>query len=138
MAKRIRWGRTRRWRLRLADFADWIVGKDPRDINGIWYHMYLHSRFPGGSVINAAISGIDHALWDISGKAAGQPVYRMLGGKCRDRIRVYQSCGGATPEACAAERKSARRKIRLHRPQDVAASAEREPDVLECRGGCGR
>ena len=31
----------------IADFADWIVGKDPRDINGIWYHMYLHSRFSG-------------------------------------------------------------------------------------------
>ena len=90
----------------ISDFADWIVGKDPRDINGIWYHMYLHSRFPGGSVINAAISGIDHALWDISGKAAGQPVYRMLGGKCRDRIRVYQSCGGATPEACAESAKA--------------------------------
>lgn len=85
----------------IEDFAIWIVGKDPRDITGIWHHLYNQTRFPGGSVIGAAMSGIEHALWDISGKAAGVPVYRMLGGKCRDRIRVYQSCGGATPEACA-------------------------------------
>jgi len=85
----------------IADFATWLVGRDPRDITGIWQHLYAHTRFPGGSVVNAAISGIEHALWDISGKAAGVPVYRLLGGKCRDRIRVYQGIGGATPEACA-------------------------------------
>lgn len=85
----------------IRDFESWIVGRDPRDITGIWYHLYAHSRFPGGSVVNAAISGIEHALWDISGKAAGVPVYRLLGGRCRDRVRVYQSCGGGTPEACA-------------------------------------
>ena len=86
----------------IRDFQSWIAGRDPRDVNGIWYHLYAHSRFPGGSVVNAAISGIEHALWDIAGKAAGVPVYRLLGGKCRDRIRVYQSCGGATPAAIAA------------------------------------
>ena len=86
----------------IRDFQSWIAGRDPRDVNGIWYHLYAHSRFPGGSVVNAAISGIEHALWDIAGKAAGVPVYRLLGGKCRDRIRVYQSCSGDTPEAIAA------------------------------------
>ena len=85
----------------IRDFESWIVGRDPRDITGIWHHLYAHSRFPGGSVVNAAISGIEHALWDISGKAAGVPVYRLLGGKCRDRIRVYQGIGGDTPAACA-------------------------------------
>jgi galactonate dehydratase len=85
----------------IADFATWLLGRDPRDISGIWHHLYAHSRFPGGSVVNAAISGIEHALWDVSGKAAGLPVYRLLGGRCRDRIRVYQSCGGDTPQACA-------------------------------------
>lgn len=67
--------------------------------------MYNFTRFPGGAVINAAISGIEYALWDISGKAAGLPVYMLLGGKCRDRIRVYQSAGGSTPQQLAASAK---------------------------------
>jgi galactonate dehydratase len=64
--------------------------------------MYNGSRFPGGSVVNSAISGIEHALWDIKGEALGVPVYELLGGRCRDRVRVYQSPHGETPEALAA------------------------------------
>jgi galactonate dehydratase len=86
----------------IHDFEEWLIGRDPRDIEGLWQLMYAGSRFPGGSVVNAAISGIEHALWDIAGKAAGLPVYRLLGGKCRDRVRVYQSPGGSTPEEVAA------------------------------------
>ncbi|MFC1713099.1 galactonate dehydratase [Candidatus Poribacteria bacterium] len=82
-------------------FADWLKGLNPMDIEDLWARMYNGSRFPGGSVINSAISGIEHALWDISGKALGVPVYKLLGGKCRDKIRVYQSAGGGTPEALA-------------------------------------
>ena len=85
----------------IRDFAGWLVGRDPRDIEGLWQLMYAGSRFPGGMVLNAAISGIEHALWDIAGKAAGLPVYRLVGGKCRDKIRVYQSPRGNTPEELA-------------------------------------
>jgi galactonate dehydratase len=70
----------------IRDFEGWLVGRDPRDIEGLWQLMYAGSRFPGGMVLNAAISGIEHALWDISGKAAGLPVYRLVGGKCRDTV----------------------------------------------------
>lgn len=87
----------------IHDFEEWLVGRDPRDIEGLWHLMYAGSRFPGGSVVNAAISGIEHALWDIAGKAAGLPVYRLLGGKCRDKIRVYQSPRGNTPEELATD-----------------------------------
>ena len=52
-------------------------------------------------MINAAISGIEHALWDIKGKAFDVPVYQLVGGKCRERVRVYQSARGDTPEALA-------------------------------------
>ncbi len=89
------------------DFKDWLVGQDPRNIEHLWATMYNFSRFPGGSVLNAAISGIEHALWDIAGKAVGLPVYRLLGGKCRDKVRVYQGVGGAEPQQLAENAKAA-------------------------------
>ena len=80
---------------------DWIVGDDPRDIERLWATMYQGLRFPPGSVGLAAISGIEHTLWDISAKALALPVYRLLGGRVRDRVRVYQGCSGPTPEKAA-------------------------------------
>jgi galactonate dehydratase len=81
--------------------SEWLIGRDPQDVEGLWHLMYDASRFPGGSVLNAAISGIEHALWDIKGKALGVPVYQLIGGKCRDKVRVYQSISGNTPDALA-------------------------------------
>ena len=75
----------------ILDFKEWLVGKDPRNIEYLWATMYNFTRFPGGLVVNAAISGIEHALWDIAGKAAGLPVYMLLGGKCRNKVRCYQA-----------------------------------------------
>ncbi len=75
----------------IRDFKEWLVGKDPRNVEYLWATMYNFTRFPGGLVVNSAISGIEHALWDIAGKAAGLPVYMLLGGKCRNKIRVYQA-----------------------------------------------
>ena len=86
----------------INDFKRWLVGMDPRHIEYIWATLYNFTRFPGGSVVNAAISGIEHALWDISGKAAGLPVYMLMGGKIRDKVRVYQSAGGREPKDVAA------------------------------------
>jgi galactonate dehydratase len=79
----------------IEDFAEWLIGRDPFDIEGLWQLMYAGSRFPGGSIVNAAISGIEHALWDIKGKVLGVPVYELVGGKCCEKVRVYQSAGGA-------------------------------------------
>jgi galactonate dehydratase len=70
-------------------FKDWLVGQDPTRIEYLWRLLYNGSRFPGGSVINAAISGIEQALWDLKGKALGVPVYQLIGGRCRDKVRVY-------------------------------------------------
>src|SRR5262249_734750 len=83
-------------------FEEWLIGQDPTRIEHLWAMMYQGIRFPGGSVVNSAISGIEHALWDISGKRFGVPVYQLLGGAVRDRIRVYQSPSGRTPAELAA------------------------------------
>jgi galactonate dehydratase len=81
--------------------AEYLVGKDPLQIERHWQHMFRRCLFRGGSDAMAALGGIDMALWDISGKAANLPVHRLLGGPTRDRIRVYGHLGGATPEEMA-------------------------------------
>ena len=90
----------------INDFKSWLVGQDPRNVEHLWATMMNFTRFPGGLVVNAAISGIEHALWDIAGKAAGLPVYMLLGGKCREKIRVYQSAGGDSPARVAESAKA--------------------------------
>jgi len=69
--------------------AERIEGKDPTQIEKLWQVMYRHGFWRGGVVIGSALSAIDQALWDITGKAYGQPVYKLLGGPVRDRIRAY-------------------------------------------------
>ena len=68
---------------------DFLIGQDPTRVEYLWQQMYRHPFWRGGPVLSAAISGIDQALWDIAGKAAGLPVYKMLGGPVRDRVRCY-------------------------------------------------
>ena len=72
-------------------FAEWLEGEDPNNVEHLWARLYNQSRFPGGSVVNAAISGIEHALWDIKGKALGKPVRELLGPVQRTRVRAYAS-----------------------------------------------
>lgn len=88
-------------------FREWLIGHDPTRIEHLWRLMYNGSRFPGGSMLNAAISGIETALWDLKGKIHGVPVYQLLGGRCRDRIRLYLGVGGNTPAELAASAKEA-------------------------------
>ena len=75
-----------------------LIGEDPRRIEWLWTRMYEGgSGYKGGPVKMSAISGIDMALWDITGKAAGLPVHRLLGGATRDRVLVYRAVGGGRP-----------------------------------------
>ncbi|HEU5315887.1 MAG TPA: galactonate dehydratase [Chloroflexota bacterium] len=85
----------------VKDFEQWLVGQDPLRIEHLWAMMYNGTRFPPGPTILSAISGIEHALWDIKGKALGVPVWQLLGGAVRDKVRVYQNPGGGTPEQTA-------------------------------------
>lgn len=74
-----------------------LLGEDPRRIEFLWQGMYRAGFYRGGCVLMSAISGIDHALWDIFGKSVGLPVHQLLGGACRDKVRVYGGCGGTDP-----------------------------------------
>ena len=81
--------------------ATWLKGEDPRRIEYLMMKTHQQFRFPPGGVGLAAVSGIEHALWDISGKAAGLPVYMLLGGNVRDRVRVYHGVGGQDAQQTA-------------------------------------
>ena len=73
----------------VKEIEPYLVGKDPRPVAKHWQAIYRHAFYRGGPVLTSALSGIDQALWDIKGKALGVPVYELLGGPVRDRVRVY-------------------------------------------------
>lgn len=75
----------------------YLLGSDPRHIEKHWQTMHRGGFYRGGPVLLSAIAGIDQALWDIKGKQYDAPVYELLGGRARDRIRVYQWIGGDEP-----------------------------------------
>ncbi len=79
--------------------AKYLIGKDPRHIMHHWQAIYRHSFYRGGPILTSALSGIEQALWDIKGKALGVPIYELLGGPTRQRIRVYAHA--RTPERIA-------------------------------------
>jgi galactonate dehydratase len=74
-----------------------LIGRDPMRINDHWQSMYRAHFYRGGAVLMSAIAGIDQALWDLKGKALGVPVYELLGGRVRDRMKVYSWVGGDRP-----------------------------------------
>ena len=75
-----------------------LVGKDPTDIEYLWQSMFRDPRWRGGPILTSAISAIEIALWDILGQALDVPIYKLLGGAARERIRMYVDIE-ATPEA---------------------------------------
>jgi galactonate dehydratase len=90
-------GRSRTVEAAVQEFAQELVGKDPMRINDLWQTMYRSNFYRGGAILMSAIAGIDQALWDIKGKALGVPVYELLGGKVRDKMKVYSWVGGDRP-----------------------------------------
>jgi galactonate dehydratase len=94
----------------VAELEPYLVGKDPTRVVHHWQAMYRHAFYRGGPVLTSALSGVDHALWDLAGKAAGLPVYKLLGGPLRDRVKVYKAVGGSTDEEAA---ENARKAVAL-------------------------
>jgi len=102
-------GKARTVEMAVREFFEYLKGKDPRRIEHHWQAMYRWSFYRGGPIIMSAISGIEQALWDILGKYLGQPVYQLLGGAVRDKIKLYAGVGGETPEECV---ENAEKRIR--------------------------
>ncbi|MHA7888634.1 galactonate dehydratase [Roseicyclus sp.] len=96
-------GRAHTVQTAVDELADYLVGKDPMRIEDLWSVMYRGAFYRGGPILMSAIAGVDQALWDIKGRAYGQPVHQLLGGACRDRIRVYSWVGGDSPRDIAKE-----------------------------------
>ena len=79
-----------------------LIGQDPMNVEKLWADMYKRTSPHGLSgVITTSMSGIDQALWDIRGKVLGAPVWQLLGGECRRKVRVYSHAHGATPDDLA-------------------------------------
>lgn len=85
----------------VTELGDYLIGKDVGNIEDLWQVMYRGGFYRGGPILTSAISGIEQALWDIKGKRLGVPVYELLGGACRDRMKVYAWIGGDRPEDVA-------------------------------------
>ena len=73
------------------EVGDYLIGQDPRRVVFHWQAIHRGAFYRGGPIKTAISSGIDQALWDITGKAYGVPVYKLMGGPTRDRVRVYGS-----------------------------------------------
>jgi len=86
-------GRHLTCRAGIEEIAPYLIGKDPRHVVHHWQAIYRHAFYRGGPILTSILSGIDQALWDIKGKALGVPVYELLGGPTRDRVRVYAHAG---------------------------------------------
>jgi galactonate dehydratase len=85
----------------VRDMAEYLVGKDPLQIEDHWQTMYRSSYSRSMPILLGALSGIEMAMWDLFGKATNLPVWKLLGGSVRNRIRVYTGIGGTTPSECA-------------------------------------
>ena len=83
----------------LEDLGQLVIGEDPRNIEFLWQVLFRHPFFKGGIVTMSAISGIDQALHDIKAKALGIPLWQLIGGLARRKLRMYDHLGGGDPTA---------------------------------------
>ncbi|MDQ3397916.1 MAG: galactonate dehydratase [Deinococcota bacterium] len=90
-------GRARTVKAAVEEMSGYLIGKDPFRIEDHFQVLYRGGFYRGGPILSSALSGIEQALWDIKGKALGVPVYELLGGLARDKIRVYSWIGGDRP-----------------------------------------
>jgi galactonate dehydratase len=92
------WGYMEAVHTLINTFEKYLIGKNPLNIEHHWQYLYRMGPFRG-SILNAAISAVDIALWDIKGKYLNAPIWMLIGGKVRDKIRLHLLMGGSRPDA---------------------------------------
>src|SRR5258708_21955434 len=105
----------------VEELSDYLIGKDPLQIEDHWQVMRRAGFYRGGPILMSAIAGIDQALWDIKGKWHGASVAELMGGTVRDRIRVYTWIGGDRPAEIAAATAAAGRGFTAGKKEPTAA-----------------
>jgi len=114
----------------VEDFAPMVVGEDPARIEHLYQKMYRQSFWRVGVIGMSAISGIEQALWDIRGRVLGVPVYQLLGGAVRERVRMYTHLGGGEMKAVYESQQSADPQLVADRAREVVARGYTAVKVL--------
>jgi galactonate dehydratase len=99
-------GRAETVRAAVEELSGYLIGKDPFRIEDHFQVLYRGGFYRGGPVLTSALSGMEQALWDIKGRALGVPVYELLGGAAREKMRVYNWIGGDRPADAAESAKA--------------------------------
>ena len=136
-------GRAEVVRAAVEVFAEYLIGQDPLRIQDHWQVLTKGGFYRDGPVLSSAVAGIDQALWDIAGKTYDAPVYGLLGGAVRERIRVYAWIGGDEPaelaDAIAAQVEAGFTAVKMNacgRMSPIATSAE--VDAVLARAAAAR
>jgi galactonate dehydratase len=106
----------------VGELLEYVVGRDPRQIEDLFQVLYRGGFYRGGPILMSAISGIEQALWDIKARDLGVPVYDLIGGRVRERMRVYAWVGGDRPDDAA--REAVERVAQGYRAVKMNATAE--------------
>ena len=116
-------GRAETVRAAVEELSEYLIGKDPFRIEDHFQVLYRGGFYRGGPVLTSAISGIEQALWDVKGRALGVPIYELLGGAARDKIRVYNWIGGDRPtdvaEAAKAQMKAGFTAVKMNATEEL-------------------
>jgi len=114
----------------VEDFAPMLIGEDPTRIEHLYQKLYRQSFWRIGVIGLSAISALEQACWDILGKSLGQPVYKLLGGAVRDRVRMYTHLGGGDMKAVYETQFAADPQVFVDRALEVVARGYNAVKVL--------
>ena len=126
----------------IQEHERYIVGKNPLQIEKHWQAMYRWPRWRGGPILNSAVSAVDIALWDIAGKVLDAPIYQLLGGAAKDKMRLYVGGGSAEGvhrvkelgfNACKTGPQLASNGV-IKQPWDVKAEIKRLEEMRDAGG----